>query len=243
MSLINNLRQQALNKQAEEEARAKKQAELLQYFRQYTQPRLLRLYRTLHELVNHLNYLNKDLWVEYPLSPAGHKVPMRQADYKVTIDSLDNTQDITFYARCSGKMDVLYKIGDPTVLEKHVQYFKHYNIKYQSRSYQNEYHQIVGADISIKTELPVRLQFQADIENQCIKLTLVNLPVLGSTLLKLRPHAMDDKFIDDLGHFILREKDDFIRLDISDIEKEHIRTLVEHDQRQRDWEIRIARDQ
>jgi len=238
MSLINNLRQQALNKQAEEEAQANRQAALQLFYRQHTQPRLLHLYRSLHELVSHLNYLNQETWVHYPLSPAGHKVPMRQSDYKVVIDSLENTQDITFYASCKGKLDLLYKIADPSVLEKHVLYFKHFNIKYQNRNYQNDYHQIIGSDITIKTELPIHLRFQADIENQCVKLTMTNLPVLGSMVLRIRPEGLDDKFIDDLGHFILREKDDFLRLDISEIEKQHIRTLVEKDQRQRDWEMR-----
>jgi len=242
MSLINNLRQQALSKQAEEEAQAKKQAELLSFYRQNTQPRLISLYRNLHEMVTHLNYLKNEIWVQYPLTPAGHQVPMRQSDYKVEIDSLENTQSIIFYGWCRGKLDLLYQLGDPAQVEKHIEYLNHFNIKHQSRAYKNDLHQIIGADMTVKPELPIRLHFQADIENQCIKLTLVNLPALGTTVLRLRPQAIDEKFIDDLGHFILRDKSDFLRLDISDEEKERIKNLVEKEQRLREWELKKAQE-
>jgi len=242
MSLINNLRQQALNKQAQEEALAQQQAELRDYYRQHTQPVLIRLYRNLHELATHLNYLDQDLWVQYPLTLAGHQVPLRQAEYKIEIDSLENTENITFYGWCRGKLDLMYQIGDVAQLDKHIEYFKHYNIKFQNRNHINDKHQTVGSDITVKTELPIRLNFQADIANRCIKLTLTNLPVLGSTVLRLRPEGINDNFIDNLGHFILREKDDFLRLDISSAEKEHIRFLVEQEQRRRELEMRINMD-
>jgi hypothetical protein len=242
MSLLNNLRQQALNKQAEEETAARKQADLQLFYRQHTQPRLLRLYRNLHELVTHLNYLEHEIWVDYPLSPAGHRVPMRQMDYKVEIDSLENTQNIALYAWCRGKLELLYQLSDPVQIDKHVEYFKHYNIKHQSRAYKNANHQVVGADITIKTELPIRVQFDADLPNQCIKLTLLNLPALGTRVLRLNPQALDDQFCDDLGRFILREKDEFLSLDISDEEKQRIRNLVEKEQRLREWELKRAQE-
>jgi hypothetical protein len=54
----------------------------------------------------------------------------------------------------------------------------------------------------------------------------------------LLPQFIDERFIDDLGHFILRQKEDFLRLNISDQEKQHIRYLVEQEQRRREWELR-----
>ena len=189
-----------------------------------------------------MNYLQHDIWVKYPLSPEGHNVPMRQCEYKVEIDSLENTQNIQFYGWCRGKLDMLYQLSDPAQIDKHIEYFKHYNIKYQSRAYKNSSHQVTGADMTITPALPIRMQFQADIPNQCINLTLVNLPSLGTRKQRLRPEMFDEQFFDNIGHFILREKEDFLKLDISDVEKQHIRNLVEQEQLRREWELKQAQD-
>lgn len=238
MSLMNNLRQQRLSKQAQELAQARKHASLEQFYRQVTQPALLHIYRSMREFVDHLNYLEHELWVQYPLSPEGHSVPMRQCDYAISIDSLDNTRTITFSAMCKGKLDLKYQLKDPKQVLKHQEYMKHYDIKYQCRAYQNHMYQVTGADMTIKSELPVRLQFSADIANKCVKLSMLNLPGLGSRVQGLLPQFVDNRFIDDLGHFVLRQKEDFLRLNISDEEKQHIRYLVEQEQRLRDWELR-----
>lgn len=237
MSIINNLRKQASDRQAEEEAAAKRQTQLKEYYQQEIQPRLIGLYRNMLELVQHLNYLQPDVRVMYPFNAEGNRLQLSQANYVVEIDSLDNTQDIAFSCRCKGKRELLFQTGDPQLVDKHEDFLKHYNFKYQCRRHKNEKHQVIGADFSVATDIAVRLRFQADIENQCVRLTVVNLPNLGSRHFQLRPRQLDDPFLDELGRFILRENDEFLSLDISDTEKECIRQQLQKEIQERQAEL------
>ena len=134
----------------------------------------------------------------------------------------------------------MFQVGDPKLVDKQEDFLKEYNLRYQCRRYKNDSHQVVGADFVVQTDISIRLQFQADIESKCIRLTIVNLPKLGSRRFQLRPEQLDEAFFDDLGHFILREKDDFLTLDISESEKARIREQVQKEMQERHAELKQA---
>jgi hypothetical protein len=85
--------------------------------------------------------------------------------------------------------------------------------------------------------VPVTFSFVANIELGCIDLSIRNFDHLGLRQIQIKPGDVTEAFMDNIGRYLMRQREDFYKLDISDDERERIRLRVREEQAQRDREL------
>lgn len=96
------------------------------------------------------------------------------------------------------------------------------------------------AEFSVDNEVPVVFAFTANIEKSCIDLMVSNFDRIGVIRVQLKPEQVDEELLDRLGRYIIRQRSDFLELDITEEEREKIRQQVRESQLLRDCELHAA---
>jgi len=89
----------------------------------------------------------------------------------------------------------------------------------------------------IELRVPVMFGFVANIEQGCVDLSIRNFDNLGLRKLSIKPGDITDKYMDRIGRYLLREQEDFFKLDISDGAREQIRNRLRNEREQLEREL------
>ena len=243
MGLLDDLRKQTDNLKAQEQQQQQRQHELKQYYRTELQPIMMQLYAILGELADHLNYIKPDILVPYQLNAEGIKAKLKQQDYKVQVDSTNDTKLITFRFQCVNPKDIEFVAGDKYSIDKNIEYLQCHNLQYHCRRNNNDKMEVTSANFSIKAIVPITFVFQGDEENSAVNFITTNFDTLGSSRHVFKEHHFNDKFFDELGRYILRENPDFLKLKISDNAIEQIRAQIAEENHKRQQELEQAEEQ
>ena len=95
-----------------------------------------------------------------------------------------------------------------------------------------------GARFTIQAEITAELLFEGDRERGCINLKVINFESLGRRSRVLQLSEINDQFLDGLDRFMIRENNNFFKLDIDEKAKEEIRAKVQEEQRKRMEELK-----
>lgn len=240
MGILDNLRQQSENLKAKEQHEQERLAHLQAHFRDELQPKMIQIYKYLNEFAEHLNYIKPDIQVEYQLNAEGLNVALKQENYKIQVDSVNETRLVNFRFECSNPKDLAFVAGDKLSIDKNIEYLQRYNLQYQCKRNKDEKFEVTNAQFTVKCMVPVLFMFKGNIENSSIDLICSNFDGLGTIRHAFKAHHFDDIFFDNLGRFILREYPEFLKLNISDHAIEQIRAQIAEEQRQRQEELKQA---
>lgn len=240
MGLLDDLRQQSSSIKAEEQKEVDRRARAEGIYRTQIQPKLHKLYSTLNELINHLNYIKPDIRHSYPMNADGLQTKMIQQDYIARIDSSTETKLVTFMCQCVNNRDIEYSVNDPKFIEPHIQFFKKHNLQYQCQDFKNTNYEVTGARFKVKAVVPIRFSFEADIDNACIKLTCTNFCSLGIRIRSYKPEQLTEQFFDNLCRYIIRENADFLEEKVAEEVRERLRNQIAAEQQERQDELKEA---
>jgi hypothetical protein len=240
MGLLDDLRQQSDNLKTKEQQELERQAKLQELYRQELQPKMIEIYKYLNELAEHLNFIKPDIQVPYRLNAEGLKVTLKQENYKIQVDSVNETKLATFRFECGNPKDLAFVAGDKLSIDKNIEYLQRNNLQYQCKRNKDEKFEVTHAQFNVKCAVPVTFVFKVNIENSSIDLICTNFDGLGTSRHAFKARHFDEKFFDDLGRYILRENPDFLKLTISDDAIEQIRAQIAKEQRQRQEELKQA---
>jgi len=240
MGLLDDLRQQSTELKEKELGESEKKRKAQDTYKNHIQPKLIELYHKLSELVNHLNYIKPDIRVSYCINAADLKAELQQQNYSIEIDSIENTQLVSLSFQCVGDADINFSASDVQLIKKHIEYLNHYHLKYNHTENKNANHQVINATFAVKAVIPIAFQFQVDIDNSCLNFSFINFEGLGTQKYSLKHQQLTEDFFDDLGRFILRQKENIFKIDITDAAKEQIRAQIAEEQRQRSEELQEA---
>jgi len=243
MGLLDDLRQQSTELKEKELGESERKRKALDTYKNEIQPKLIELYHKLSELVNHLNYIKPDIRVPYCINAAGLKTELQQQNYSIEIDSIDNTQLVSVSFQCIGDADIRFAAADVKLVKKHIDYLNQNNLKYSCKENKNVNHQVTSAAFVVKSIIPIVFHFQVDIDNSCINFSFINFEGLGTQKYAVKHQQLTEGFFDDLGLFMLRKKENFFKIDLSDEAKEQIRAQIAEEQRQRSEELKEAETQ
>lgn len=250
MGLLDELRNQSDNQRAAEEAEAAGIANREQYYEQQILPRMVKAYQFFKELVEHLNYINLDTMVNYPIMADGHFKPLRQQDYKVVIDSSKTLKQIDVTFQCVLDSPVSYEMYHPDGIRNTTERLDRYYIKYERKDKKNQQMQVILSRFTVEGPLPLKVGLAVDVEKSEIKLLLRNFVEPGTEQHILKAEQLDEAFLDRLGKYILRQERHLFgatatasTTTISDDARERIRQQVLAEQQQREQELREAEEQ
>ncbi|WP_455208737.1 hypothetical protein [Kaarinaea lacus] len=235
MGLLDDLKQQSESKKAEENQESQRREKAEEFYRKKVQPKLTEIYTHYSELTKHLNYVKPNTIAKYGINLAGQVAEFKQGDYKVQVDSTTDTSYISVRCICSRPTDIEFVVDDPSAINKNKHFLNENGLNYQVYPRNNGE---PGARFTIQAEIAAELLFKGDRENGCIHLVVVNFESLGRRNRTLQVQEINDQFLDGLDRFLIRENDNFFKLDIDEKAREEIRAKVQEEQRRRIEELK-----
>ncbi len=243
MGLLDDLRQQAEDRKTDAEKEQERQQRLRRIYEQEINPKLLKTYRFLRELTDHLNYLKPEINVSYELPVYGIIDGYKQGDYNVTANSDKEMTEIKFRFTCAREKNIQFRNDKKADIDKINDYLLSKNIKFHCKKEKNDKQVITAADFNINGTVNILFQFKANIKNSTIDLAMSNIDDFGLRTTTLKPSSINDDFLDRLGKYILRKEHDFFSLKISEEEKQIIRKKLQAEKKRLEHELHSAEDE
>lgn len=223
MSLLDELKKQAEAKQSQQQIDQQRQAALEARSRDEVLPKLVQIYSYLKELLKQVEILQPDVRADYNLKGYGNLSGLRQEGYELHTDSRDNMTHLSLGYYCVGDAELRFELDTPQQVEQQKDYFKQHDLAYSSRDHRDERHNVTHALFSFEPRIRVTFDFQLAKDLVTILLTVRNHEGLGTHRYQLEPARIDDDFLDELGRYILRRENTFLKLDISENFRENLR--------------------
>ncbi len=243
MSLLDELRHHADELKSEDEKEQERQERLQRFYKTEINPTLIKMYRYLHELVAHLNYIKPDIKVDYEFPLLGCIKEFSQGDYGIGADSDKEMKEIKFHFACSRNGVMRFHVVNNSEIQKLNDYFLKVGLQYHCKKEQDEKYNVTGAHYTVKAQVPIMFHITADIEASSINLHISNFEKLGLRKSIIKPDQITDDFLDRLGKYILREEEDFLQTKLSDEERSKIREKLLKQQQALDEELQLVEQQ
>ena len=237
MGLLDDLKQQSESKKVLESQENLRKEQAEEFYRTKVQPVLTHIYTHYSELTKHLNYVKPDTRARYKINVAGAEAEFQQAEYKVQVDSTTDTNYITIRCVCSRPTDIEFIVDDPSAVNKNKNFLNEHGLNYQLYPRNNGE---PGARFTVQAEITPELHFTGNRDKGTITLAVVNFESLGRRTRVLQIADVNDQFLDGLDRFMIRENNDFFKLDMDEKAKEEIRARVQAEQRKRVEELKEA---
>ncbi|MDH5445366.1 MAG: hypothetical protein OEY52_07400 [Gammaproteobacteria bacterium] len=231
MSLLDELKKQAQAKQSRDQVDKQRQAELEARSRDEVLPKLVQIYSYLNDLIKQIEIIKPDVKVNYNLKGYGNLTHLLQDGYELRADSRDNMTNLILGFYCHSDKKVKFQVETRQQVEQQKDYFRQHEIAYSSRDFRDERHEITHAQFSFEPRIRVTMEFQLASDLATIMLIVRNYDGLGINRYQLEPARIDEDFLDELGKYILRRENEFLKLDISEDFRENIRQRLEKDKK------------
>ncbi len=208
MGILNELKQQAdelRSAEAEQAARLKQQEA---YYHSQLRPAMGRALTYLDELIKHINLVQPERTVEYPLAPNRQQlISLRQSLYRLVIDSSDTPRQVDIRVTANFDPQPVFELSSPKSIVHYAEHLDKYGLRYHRQDMLNNQHQVERCSFTLEGPLQLAVRLQTDAENQCIHITLKNFGQAGIKRHQFRPEKIDDALLDRLGRLLLHDVD------------------------------------
>lgn len=221
MSYLDALRQASEQQKAAEIAESTRLKQLHARFQQEVKPALEKLYSSIKELVQHLNYLKTTTLVEYRILGCEQAVELLQQEYVLTIfrdlqlltqrnyknKPSDVTQDNDFSLCFKAIGHKAIRIEKTQALETKLQrdYLEESNFDFRVRESLDPLGNVIKTLFLIEPMIPMEFRFTNDLENSVIDLTVTNFNELGQKVYVIKPEEVTSAFVDELAKYLSRQ--------------------------------------
>jgi hypothetical protein len=163
----------------------------------------------LHELIGELNYVEPEILVDIPLDNFGTLNELRQGDYKLVAESNYRRESVSLFFTLNNDQSIDLEIEDNKENQEKLDHLKDLGLlaNYTSRQ---------PTRISIQGYVPIRIEFYSDFEESNIHLIINNFSRLGAEYYLLNTEHVTEELLDNLGRFITRENNDFMKVLVED---------------------------
>jgi len=237
MGYLDELRKKSGSKKAIEEQQRLDREKRQLFYKKSIIPALKRLYGYLNEVVEHLNYLDHEIFTNYSLGTLGRLKDLKQADYSLYVDSRQNMTQIMVKFVCSKPEPKKFKIEGEKNVSRVADYLKTTSLDFRQQNEYDRVHTVVSADFTIKSTIHIGFEFTADIDNSCISLKVKNFEEFGFKERRLRVEDVKEEFMDHLARYITHQVDDFFGLVMEDDLKAKLQKNLEIEKQRREQEL------
>ncbi len=207
MSYLDELKQKAeitrLKEQEQQQQQQAKQAK----FNQLARPSLEKLYQYIREFVLHMETIKPNIHVVFSLAGLFNNVQFKQHEY--VLDRLnESTQyfSLRIFNRCKHKVRI--ESQSYADLQKKIDILNRSNISYDYQQVNNKREQFTHGLIELKGDIIAEFKFFINHESWAIGINIRNFTDINQRFYHLHPEDIDEKFLDDLAHYINRDSDD-----------------------------------
>lgn len=246
MGLLDELRKEADSRKSAAEKEQERIERLNRVFREQISPRLLQAHRYFHELATQLELLNPDIWRTYTFPGYSEAVPLRQRSYSARGDTdhiTKDTREAKLMFECAREAPLTFTLEHPVEIAKTENFFQEHGIVYSCHKLKGDRYEVVAAEFEVTPRFGAAAQFNADIDNACIQLYLVNIEGFTTRRITLRPEQLTEAMLDDLGNYLLHRTADFMKLEISDEARRKIQEQLAAARQQEDDALARAEEE
>jgi len=242
MSLLDDLKRQAEQLQGSDAPQDQtRRLELV--YEERLRPRMHAILRYLMELTEQLKVVDPDIRHGYSLPGIGEAADLKQGGYVVNADSTDQTRNIRLRCQCTAAQEEVYAIRPKALADETRDFLDTQAMRYAEWPIRDSTQQIIGINFQLRVQVSVNFIFQADPEQDAIRMSMLNFERFGAERRLIKPERIDEPWLDRLGRYLLRKDQDLHKLEIHDSHRALIREKLEADKRARQQELELTLQQ
>jgi len=239
MSLLNDLKKEAqalkaANSAEEEEARREA------FYCQHLRPAMLAIFHYLSELIDQLKVIDPDVRMDYTLPGIGTVEGLHQEGYVVNADSTENTKTIRLRFSCVADQEKAFAVRPKAKADETRDFLESQTMRYAEWPIRDPQQGVIGLNFQLTVKVHINFIFKADLEQGVILLLISNFAGFKPERSIIQPERVTEEWLDNLGNYLLRRRENLYELEISDADKEVIRQKLEVVRLQREAEMQAA---
>ncbi len=228
MGLLEQLAKEAEQRREEDERNASRRAELEKEFNAVTRPAMGKLFNYAKEVVKHLNYIGRDIEVEYHIPLYGEITAKLNPDYRVRVskddDRIDIRLDVTASIPHEQSKAVFLRSGksleqlESLILERGLSADRVFKKDREGN--------IIGSEVRIYGTFHLTIHIHAEVMSDFLVMNFTNFEILGNLSRRVLPSNVDDDCLDRFGRFLAREDNAFLQEGVSEEYRDKIRDEI-----------------
>ncbi len=237
MGILDDLKQKAEAARVTQESEGQRLARLEEGYQQRLRPKMQLILRYLHEMAEQLQVVKLEIPVIYTIPQLGPEQFYQQL-FRIHVDHNDKIKKISLQMDCVAAESATYPVKSTAAADEVRTFLDKQGVKYTEWAIRDANNRVCGANFEGRLQVKVRMLLQVNIEKECIEVLSVNFEGLSSKRMTFSSTRIDDQWLDELGHYLLRKETKLGSLEITDDHKEFIRTqlISWEEQRQRELE-------
>jgi hypothetical protein len=245
MGVLDKIRQMAETAKSAEEAQAQQETALRARYEQKVLPAMEKIFSFCVEIEQHLNYIKPDIRASYDIPGFGLLNNVQQGNYQISKGRKQFLEKIPFHFSCTSPQTITRGIQDNRELSAALERLDRAGLKYECKKSLGRDNQPRGGVIDLIGYVPISIVFKGQMDSADIHCTIKNYFVIDQIRSVFQPEAINDAFFEEFGNFILREKNNFLTVELSEQQRAHFSDLVKQEKEQerlRELEARLERE-
>ncbi len=205
MSLLDDIQKKAEHKRQQQHGEATFASQLEQTYSQHINPRLKRVYAFFNSLIAELNYLDEPVTCAYKIPGAGTVKNFQHSHYRIAANSSDRLTDIRINFLCQRDTPIAFLVETEARAEQIRDELHRLQVGFEHRPDYAKGLENAATFFTLTGQIPVQIRLHVEPNSTNIVLETINLPELGIFKKTLKPHEINDEFMDSLGRFMMRQ--------------------------------------
>lgn len=202
-------------------------------YREKILPKMQEILKYISEVIEHIKYLEYQIEIENYSKEFPQFGTLKQTNYKLNTDGfsgfvdIEKTEQINISFDCQGIGSFSIQKEGQLQIENLIAYLHQKRINYNVSQINDK----IGekkAIFEINRNIPVTFRFLADKEKSMINFTSNNHNDFESLSKSYRPHEVDEKLLEQIARYMLRQDNSLIMLPISDNHINEIRQKLKY---------------
>jgi len=165
---------------------------------------------------------------------------LRQGGYVVNADSTENTKTIRLRFSCVADREMEFAVKPKSTADETRDFLEAQTMRYAEWPIRDPQQGIVGLNFQLTVKVDVNFIFKADLEQGAILMLISNFDGFKPERSVVQPERINEGWLDNLGNYLLRRRENLYELEITDADKEAIRRKLEAAKLQREAEMQAA---
>jgi len=237
MGILDDLKKEAGRLQDEQDTEQGNEARQDQLYHEKAKPLMKRIAAYLCEMTEQLKVVKLPIPVAYDVPGIGLIKDLHQDNYRVYLDSREMPRKIAFQFACTSGSVNKYTVTPMAAADEARQFMNKQQIHYSEWGVRDNQDKLIGASYECQMQIQVKLVFTLDMENERLVVTSINRHGLTIKHTNFGFNSINDEWMDELGHYILRKSEHLGVLDIPETTRQELQKKLKEEQLRREVEL------
>lgn len=243
MGILDDLKKEAGRLQEKQESEQGSVARQDQRYHEVAKPLMKRIATYLCEMTEQLKVVKLAVPVAYDVPGIGLVKELHQDSYRVYLDSREAPRKIAFQFACISGSVNKYTVTPATAADEARQFMKKQQIHFSEWGVRDNQDKLTGAHFECQMQIQVKLVFALDMENERLVVTTINRHGLTIKHSNFGFDSIDDKWMDELGRYILRKNEHLGVLEIPESARQEIQKKLKEEELRREAELQGSHEE